>query len=64
MFIAPKIIGGATAPSAIGGEGVASVDDAIKLYDIKTKRFGNDLMIEGYVDPAPACVWNPLGCNK
>lgn len=64
MFIAPKIIGGVAAPSAIGGEGVARVDDAIKLYDIKTKRFGNDLMIEGYIDGStPACVWAPFGCQ-
>lgn len=64
MFIAPKIIGGATAPSAIGGEGVARVDDAIRLYDIKTKRFGNDLMIEGYVEPPPSnCIWSPFGCR-
>ena len=65
MFIAPKIIGGFAAPSAIGGEGVARVDDAIKLYDIKTKRFGNDLMIEGYVEgSSPACIWSPFGCQS
>ncbi len=63
MFIAPKIIGGFSAPSAIGGEGVARVDDAIKLHDIKTKRFGNDLMIEGYVEEPPQnCIWTPFGC--
>lgn len=65
MFIAPKIIGGACAPSAIGGDGVARVDDAIKLNDIKTKRFGNDLMIEGYVEKPPsACIWSPFGCSE
>ncbi|MEW5803088.1 MAG: bifunctional diaminohydroxyphosphoribosylaminopyrimidine deaminase/5-amino-6-(5-phosphoribosylamino)uracil reductase RibD [bacterium] len=65
MFIAPKIIGGVRAPSTIGGDGVARVDDAIKLNDIKTKRFGNDLMIEGYVEKAPsACIWSPFGCGE
>jgi len=65
MFIAPKIIGGASAPSTIGGDGVARVDDAIKLNDIKTKRFGNDLMIEGYVEKPPsACIWSPFGCSE
>lgn len=64
MFIAPKIIGGFSAPSAIGGDGVARVDDAIKLTEIKTKRFGNDLMIEGYVEKPPsACIWSPFGCS-
>jgi len=65
MFIAPKIIGGTAAPSTIGGDGVARVEDAIRLTNIKTKRFGNDLMIEGYVERPPStCIWSPFGCGS
>ncbi|MGA1843521.1 MAG: bifunctional diaminohydroxyphosphoribosylaminopyrimidine deaminase/5-amino-6-(5-phosphoribosylamino)uracil reductase RibD [bacterium] len=63
MFIAPRIIGGKSAPSAIQGEGVARLEEAIKVYDIKTKRLGDDLMVEGYIPKPPSCVWSPLGCK-
>ena len=49
IFIAPKIIGGKLAPSLISGDGILDINDAIKLHDIKIKRFDNDLMIEGYL---------------
>jgi diaminohydroxyphosphoribosylaminopyrimidine deaminase / 5-amino-6-(5-phosphoribosylamino)uracil reductase len=48
-FIAPKILGGATAPTAVGGAGIASMEDAINLTNLKTKSVGNDLMIEGWI---------------
>jgi diaminohydroxyphosphoribosylaminopyrimidine deaminase/5-amino-6-(5-phosphoribosylamino)uracil reductase len=63
MFIAPIIIGGKLAPSAIQGEGIARLEEALRIHDIKTKRLGNDLMVEGYVEKSPACVWSPLGCK-
>ncbi|MFH0926846.1 MAG: bifunctional diaminohydroxyphosphoribosylaminopyrimidine deaminase/5-amino-6-(5-phosphoribosylamino)uracil reductase RibD [bacterium] len=49
FFIAPKIIGGNSAPCAVGGEGVATLEEAIKLENIKMCRLGDDLMLEGYV---------------
>ncbi|WP_371370935.1 bifunctional diaminohydroxyphosphoribosylaminopyrimidine deaminase/5-amino-6-(5-phosphoribosylamino)uracil reductase RibD [Sporomusa aerivorans] len=48
-FIAPKIIGGQTAPSPVGGEGIPSVDQAISLEDVTTKNIGNDMLISGYI---------------
>ncbi|MCX6286159.1 MAG: bifunctional diaminohydroxyphosphoribosylaminopyrimidine deaminase/5-amino-6-(5-phosphoribosylamino)uracil reductase RibD [Bacteroidetes bacterium] len=48
-FVAPKILGGASAPTAVGGSGIAAMEDAINLRDIKIRKVGSDLMIEGYI---------------
>jgi diaminohydroxyphosphoribosylaminopyrimidine deaminase/5-amino-6-(5-phosphoribosylamino)uracil reductase len=63
MFIAPIIIGGKIAPSAIQGDGIARLEEAVRIRNIKTKRLGDDLMIEGYVEKPPSCVWSPMGCQ-
>jgi diaminohydroxyphosphoribosylaminopyrimidine deaminase/5-amino-6-(5-phosphoribosylamino)uracil reductase len=47
VVIAPKIIGGGRAPVSVAGEGVAKVTQAIKLKDIKLKRIGPDLCLQG-----------------
>jgi len=49
FFISPKIIGGKDAVSSVMGKGVSRIDRAVKLKDIKIRRFGEDLMVEGYV---------------
>jgi diaminohydroxyphosphoribosylaminopyrimidine deaminase / 5-amino-6-(5-phosphoribosylamino)uracil reductase len=49
VFIAPIIIGGDKARTAIGGKGVDKVVNSLKLERIKIKRFDRDLMITGYV---------------
>ncbi|MFH1625065.1 MAG: bifunctional diaminohydroxyphosphoribosylaminopyrimidine deaminase/5-amino-6-(5-phosphoribosylamino)uracil reductase RibD [Pseudomonadota bacterium] len=49
FFYAPKIIGGRDALSMVGGKGVGKLDDAIILRDIKVRRFGDDILVEGYV---------------
>ncbi len=51
FFIAPKIVGGRYAPGPIGGKGVLKITDATPLYRVKTKRFGKDIMVEGYLSP-------------
>ncbi|MEW9124599.1 MAG: bifunctional diaminohydroxyphosphoribosylaminopyrimidine deaminase/5-amino-6-(5-phosphoribosylamino)uracil reductase RibD [Thermotaleaceae bacterium] len=48
-FIAPKIIGGASAPTPIGGEGIQKMEDAISLKDITAMKIGEDLMLEAYL---------------
>jgi diaminohydroxyphosphoribosylaminopyrimidine deaminase/5-amino-6-(5-phosphoribosylamino)uracil reductase len=50
FFIAPKIIGGSKALSPVEGGGIRLIRNAIKLNDIDVKRFGNDVMIEGYIN--------------
>lgn len=49
FFYAPKIIGGIKAVGLVGGEGVERLCDAIILKDIKVRRFGDDILVEGYV---------------
>ena len=51
FFIAPMIIGGRTAPNAVGGLGVENISDAIRLQEIEVARHGADFEITGY--PAP-----------
>ncbi len=48
FFIAPMIIGGRTAPNAIGGRGAESLTDAIQLEDVEVVQHGRDLEITGY----------------
>ena len=49
VFIAPIVIGGDKARTAIGGKGVDKVVNSLKLERMKTKRFDGDLMITGYI---------------
>ena len=48
-FIAPIIVGGKEAKTAVGGKGVDKVVESIRLQRIKVEKFGEDLMISGYV---------------
>ena len=49
IFVAPKIIGGAGARPAVAGAGVAAIEKAWPVRDIRCRRIGEDLMIEGYL---------------
>ncbi|MDF2882916.1 MAG: ribD [Clostridiaceae bacterium] len=49
-FIAPKIVGGSSSKTPVGGEGKAYMKDAFLLNEIDIHRFGEDIMIEGYID--------------
>ena len=48
-FIAPKILGGASAPTPVGGEGIAVMENALNLKSMCVRRVKEDLMIEGYL---------------
>jgi diaminohydroxyphosphoribosylaminopyrimidine deaminase/5-amino-6-(5-phosphoribosylamino)uracil reductase len=48
-FVAPIIIGGDKAKTAIGGRGVEKVMDAVKLKYLSEERFGDDIMFIGYI---------------
>ena len=48
-FIAPVIIGGAEAKTAVAGNGVERMADALRLERIHVERFGEDVMLSGYV---------------
>lgn len=49
FFISPKIIGGKDAISSVMGQGVVRVERSIKLKELKSRRFGEDFLIEGYI---------------
>lgn len=48
VFIAPKLLGGAAAPSPVGGPGFALVD-ALRLTDLTTRPLGDDWLVEANV---------------
>ena len=48
-FFAPMIIGGNRAILAVSGQGVEKVADAPRLERVNIERFGDDLMVSGYV---------------
>jgi len=50
-FIAPKLLGGAGAPTPLGGEGYATMEEAVNLHRISYRKMGHDLMLEGYLKP-------------
>lgn len=49
FFIAPKIVGGRDAITAVEGDGAARMSDAILLERMSVRPVGNDLLIEAYV---------------
>lgn len=49
FFIAPRIIGGRTAPTSVEGDGVLKLNRAPALKNISIKRFTDDILIEGEV---------------
>ena len=48
FFIAPMIVGGQDAPSAIAGAGAEKITEAIRLDHIEVHRHGDDVEITGY----------------
>lgn len=48
FFIAPKIIGGIDAPSAVAGKGVETMADALELERTTVVRRGKDIEVTGY----------------
>lgn len=46
VYIAPKMFGGVSAKSAVGGLGVYEVDEAYRLSRPEFSRFGDDVLLE------------------
>ena len=46
VFIAPKIIGGRNAKTAVEGSGIEKIKDALCLKNMSVKRFKEDILIE------------------
>jgi diaminohydroxyphosphoribosylaminopyrimidine deaminase/5-amino-6-(5-phosphoribosylamino)uracil reductase len=47
-FIAPKILGGAAAPTPVDGAGIGCMEEAIVLSGLKVRKIGEDMLAEGY----------------
>jgi len=48
-FIAPIILGGAEAKTAVAGRGVDKVAESFRLERVSVEKLGDDLMVSGYV---------------
>lgn len=48
-FVAPKIIGGQTAPTPVGGDGRPFMAEAWQLSDVRMEQYGDDMAIAGFV---------------
>ena len=51
FFVAPKIVGGVEAPSAVKGIGVELMRDAHTLKDVMISQRGDDIEVTGYLLP-------------
>jgi len=51
LFLSPKLIGDTQAVGIFGGKGVVNLEEAIVLRELRTKRIGEDILIEGYLNP-------------
>jgi diaminohydroxyphosphoribosylaminopyrimidine deaminase/5-amino-6-(5-phosphoribosylamino)uracil reductase len=47
-IIAPIIIGGQEAPTAVAGRGAQRMADALRLRDVTIERLGKDVLVTGY----------------
>jgi diaminohydroxyphosphoribosylaminopyrimidine deaminase/5-amino-6-(5-phosphoribosylamino)uracil reductase len=48
FFIAPMIIGGREAPTAVSGTGAETLADALELQDVEITQRGRDVEVTGY----------------
>jgi len=48
VFIAPMLMGGADAPTSVGGTGFADPQAALRLRDMTVERIGADILVTGY----------------
>jgi diaminohydroxyphosphoribosylaminopyrimidine deaminase / 5-amino-6-(5-phosphoribosylamino)uracil reductase len=49
VFIAPKLVGGSSAPSPMQGHGLAMMKDALHLDNMRSQLIGEDTLIEGEI---------------
>ncbi len=49
FFLAPKIMGGQRSLSSIGGVSPENLEEVTRVHDIRIKKMGEDIIVEGYV---------------
>ncbi len=50
LFLSPRLIGDHRAPGIFGGRGVSSLQEAVPLKEMKVKKIGEDVLLEGYLE--------------
>jgi len=50
LFLSPKVIGDQQAPGIFGGRGVSNLQEAVGLREIRTKKVGEDVFLECYLE--------------
>jgi len=50
LFLSPKCLGDPQSPGIFGGRGVSNLKEAVGLKEIKIKRIGEDILVEGYLE--------------
>ena len=56
-LVAPRLIGGAMAPTPVDGPGLAGVSGVVRLSEVRTRRLGADMLIEGKVEARCSQAW-------
>ena len=49
FFVAPVLVGGRTAPTAVGGEGFETIRTATRLNVLSMARVGDDVLVHGLI---------------
>ncbi len=49
VFLAPILIGGKSTSTAVGGDGIESLSQALRLREVRIERFEDDILVEGYL---------------
>jgi diaminohydroxyphosphoribosylaminopyrimidine deaminase/5-amino-6-(5-phosphoribosylamino)uracil reductase len=55
FFLSPKLIGDGKALGIFGGSGKATLKEAIPLNEVRLRRMGEDVLIEGYINSNVKC---------
>jgi len=50
FFLSPKLLGDHQALGIFAGRGVTRLEEAVAIKKIKTRRIGEDILLEGYLD--------------
>jgi len=51
LFLSPKLIGDRDALGIFGGKGAANLRDAVTLNELRVRKIGGDILLEGYIMP-------------
>jgi len=54
IFMAPRLVGGARAPTAVAGQGIARLADAVCAAEVSVETLGQDVYVHGRVSTPPA----------